>query len=86
MSQLKYDIAEFIINNRDEIKDHITDQLSMHYDYSSLFQEYPEMYEEILKERFRNLLLSFLVSELNLDYESLILILDDEFVKITLDY
>lgn len=86
MSQLKYDVAEFIINNRDEIKDHITDQLSMYHDHSSLFQEYPEMYEEILKETVTKILLSFLISELNYDFESLILIVDEEFVKITLDY
>lgn len=82
--QIKYDIAEFLINNKDEVNHWINEQTS-HLGYCErIFSNYPEMFDELLENARQTKLKELIQNHFSLDSEQISLILDEEFVKITL--
>lgn len=86
MSQLKYDIAEFMVNNRDEIITHLQDEMSHLSFIERIFDNAPEVYDELHNNHRKSKLTHYLANHFPNSFEEISLILDDEFIKMTLHY
>ncbi len=85
IGQLQYDIAEFVINNKDEILHYINQETS-HLSYCEvIFSSYPEMYSDLLEKARRDKLRELVGQHFPATPETLSLIIDQSFVNITLE-
>ena len=84
MSQIQYDITEFVIKNKDEIKNYLDNETSHVLFLEASFKEAPEMFEEIYQTHKARLLRYYLSNYFPDDYEQISLIIDKNFVKIYL--
>lgn len=83
--QLTYDVAEFVVCNRNEIN-HFLNEEAINLGYcENLFKDFPEMYDELLFKFKEHKLKEFLYETLELNPEEINLIVNKEFVKITLE-
>lgn len=86
MSQLKYDITEFVLNNRDEILHFLNEEMDHLKFAERLFDSCPELYDELIQGYRKRELTHFLADHFNEPFDSISLIIDDEFIKMTLQY
>lgn len=86
MSQLKFDLAEFVITNRDEIVHFLNEEMEHLKHAERLFDNYPEMYDELIQNWRRSKLAHYLASHYKEPFDNIYLIVDSDFVKMTLDY
>lgn len=81
MSQLSYDIAEFVVNNRDEIIHYLNEETD-HLKYAErLFDSSPEIYDEMLANFRKSKLTHYLLNHFNENVESISAIVDDQFIN-----
>jgi hypothetical protein len=86
MSQLKYDLAEFVISNRDEIVHYLNEETD-HLKYAErLFEKFPEVYDELLNKHRMSKLCHYLAKHFHEPMDNICLIVDPEFIKMTLEY
>lgn len=84
-SQLKYDLAEFLINNKEEVQKFLKERTE-HLSYvERVFDNAPEVYDELLYNHRRSALLHYLYDHFPGSFEEIHLILDKEFINITLN-
>ena len=84
-TQLEIDIAEFVINNRDEIL-HTINHNTGHLSASELlFQDFPQMYDDLVAKARLETLKEIVLQHFNTNNEILSLIITNNFVKITLE-
>lgn len=48
--QLSYDIAEFVINNRDELRHSVNEDVAHLSHCERIFSSYPELFDELLEK------------------------------------
>lgn len=85
-NQLQIDIAEFVIGNRDEIVHYLNEE-SDHLKYAErLFQSFPDMYDDMVDNFRLSKLRHYVSKHFQEPMDSICLIVDPEFVKLTLHY
>lgn len=84
MSQLQFDITEFLLKNKTLIYVSLTIELEEFHKITKCFKDYPELYNDLKNEFQLKWLKRYLCDELNLHYEEICLNLDDEFVKVNI--
>lgn len=82
MSQLEIDITEFILNNKLEIIQHIDNEVDHFKTCQRIFNNYPEIYEELLDKKKLQALQMFINDHFPQNIDNIYLIIDENFAKI----
>lgn len=86
LTQLKIDITEFLLNNKDEVKSFVIEETSHMLVCERIFVNHPEIFDEMLEKARVNKLKNFIQNQFSLNGEQIDLIFDDSFVNIVLQY
>lgn len=83
MSQMEYDLAEFVVSNRDVILEYLNQETEHLSVCEEEFDDCPEIYDELLDSFRIKLLIQYLGNYFS-DIDTIHLIVDREFIKMTL--
>lgn len=81
MTQLEYDVTEYVVLNREEIRNLLAKELSYLHTYSSLFSQSPDIYHDYYKKVFLSKLTEHMITSFNSNYEDISQIIDIDFAN-----
>lgn len=84
MNQFEYDIAEWIVNNREEIKDFLNASCEQFNSNRILYKEAPWVFEEFLQDYKRSKLIHYVAEHFPNQFDNIYLLITPDFVNIIL--